>query len=191
MTMIMLNGHLLGPFSDVKVAEDRISADTTDFLFSVVGDTYSVIAQDPPGRPEDWLWSGTAYVARPVSPEVLAAARDLALSDLASQRWEATQFFTYDGVRTHANNAIGVISARLQLRRETGVPDDYPMKFKLSDGEFRSWDRAGEVEFGQALADHVQGCFDLEGDLTEQIAAAETPSAIGDIVEAARAGWPA
>lgn len=139
------------------------------------------------------VWSSGAWILMPaqdMTPDLDALKAD-ALAQIADQRWTATQYFTFDGVRTQANNAISVISARLQLRHETGIPDGYEMSFKLADGEFRSWNRAGEVAFGQALAGHVQGCFNVEATLTDAVAAATTPAAIQGLIETARVSWPA
>lgn len=104
----------------------------------------------------------------------LAAAQIRALAELADARWSATQFFTFDGVETQADGAIGVITARLMLRQQVGIPDEAEMAFKLADGEFRAWDKAAEVAFGLALSTHVQGCFDLEATASAAIAAAQT-----------------
>lgn len=121
-------------------------------------------------------------------PIELGDAKVQARANLAAARWMATQFFTYDGVRTQADAAIGVVVARLELRRQLSVPPEVTTKFKLADGEFRNWDEAALVAFGIALGGHIQTCFDLEGQADEQIEAAVTAAAALEIPDTV--AWP-
>lgn len=137
------------------------------------------------------LWQAAHNAATaPPPPLTLAQAKAQALAALADQRWEATKWFTFDGVRTQADAAISVITGRLVLRRETGLPDGFEMVFKLANGQMRSWDKAGDVAFGAAVAAHVQGCFDVEKALTAAVADAQTAAAVQALVETARVSWP-
>jgi hypothetical protein len=99
-----------------------------------------------------------------------------------------TQFFEYDGVRTQADAAIAVVTGQLEQRTRRGVPAVYETKFKLSDGEFRMFDEAALEQFGFALGDHIQECFDLEGEVTDAILAAADKAAIDEILAAVV--WP-
>lgn len=123
-----------------------------------------------------------------VEAVTLADAKALALSHLANARWDATQHFTYDGVRTKADGAFAVITARMEMRRQLEISDETPMQFKLANGEFRAWTKAGEVAFGAALSQHIQGCFDAENLATGAIAAAQTAAAALAIPDAVE--WP-
>lgn len=144
----------------------------------------------PPGEVvAGMLWDGeTLSIPQPPEP-TLAEVKAQALAALASARWEATQYFTYDGVRTQADNAVAVITGRITLRDKTGIPPEYPMGFKLGDGQFRQWAAADEVAFGAAIAGHIQDCFDVEATATLAIEAAEDAAEVAAALEAVV--WPA
>jgi hypothetical protein len=61
-----------------------------------------------------------------------------------------------------------------------GGPDT--VLWKLADGDFREWDLAALVAFGQAVRAHIQACFDHEATLAAQILNGEEPNI--------EAGWP-
>lgn len=102
------------------------------------------------------------------------------LAALANRRWQATQRFTYDGVQTVADGAATALTGAIVAMQLPGGPDT--VLWKLADGDFREWDLAALVTFGQAVRAHVQACFDHEADLAGQILNGEEPNI--------EAGWP-
>lgn len=124
----------------------------------------------------------------PQEPVALADAQAQALAQLAGDRWLATRFFIYDGVRTQADGAIAVLTGIVTLRRELGVPGGDETTFKLADGEFRRWSLAGLLAFGAAVSAHIQACFDIEEQATTDIMAANTAAAA--LAIPAGVDWP-
>lgn len=116
----------------------------------------------------------------------LAEARAARLAELANRRWQATQYFTFDGVRTHADGAISAITAAVVARQAFAITA--PQTWKLADGEFRSFDTTGILAYGAAVQAHVQACFDREAALTVEIESAATIAAV-EAVDIST-GWP-
>jgi hypothetical protein len=102
------------------------------------------------------------------------------LAGLANRRWQATQRFTYDGVETVADGATTALTGAIVAMQLPGGPDT--VLWKLADGDFREWDLAALVAFGQAVRAHIQACFDHEATLAAQILNGEEPNI--------EAGWP-
>lgn len=102
------------------------------------------------------------------------------LAALANRRWQATQTFTYDGVQTAADGAATALTGAIVAMQLPGGPDT--VFWKLADGDFREWDLAALVAFGQAVRAHIQACFDHEAALAAQILNGEEPNI--------EAGWP-
>lgn len=102
------------------------------------------------------------------------------LAALANRRWQAVQTFTYDGVQTAADGAATALTGAIVAMQLPGGPDT--VLWKLADGDFRVWDLAALVAFGQAVRAHIQACFDHEADLAAQILNGEEPDV--------EAGWP-
>jgi len=151
------------------------------------------IAPEPPATApgERLRWDGAwTVLSADHLAAMLRAAKKAALAEIASQRWEATQFFTYDGVRTQADGAIGVVTGRLALRDATGAPPELQMKFKLGDGEYRYWSRDQDTAFGVSIGLYIQMCFNIEDELTEAVQAAADVDQVAQLVAAARSGWP-
>lgn len=107
-------------------------------------------------------------------------APEYKLTALANRRWQATQHFTYDGVLTVADSAATTLTGAIVAMQLPGGPDT--VLWKLADGDFREWDLAALVTFGQAVRAHIQACFDHEADLAAQILNGEEPDV--------EAGWP-
>lgn len=141
--------------------------------------------QYPPDWPREEIEAlGPTWVEPPV-PEKPKPTVAQCLKSLADRRWWKTQAFTYDGVETQADGAIAVVNATLALRQRRGVPADYPQTWKLGSSEFRQWDETQIEDFGFAIADHIQACFEREAELTALIIAAEDPSSVDTST-----GWP-
>lgn len=107
-------------------------------------------------------------------------APEYKLTALANRRWQATQHFTYDGVLTVADSTATALTGAIVAMQLPGGPDT--VLWKLADGDFREWDLAALVTFGQAVRAHIQACFDHEADLAAQILNGEEPDV--------EAGWP-
>ncbi|MEN5147169.1 DUF4376 domain-containing protein [Brevundimonas diminuta] len=120
-----------------------------------------------------------------IAPEPPALTAEDCLAALAEMRWQRSQHFVFDGVPTQADPAIAVVNATLAMRQRRGVPAEAVQTWKLSQADFRQWDEAQIEAFGFAIADHIQGCFDREADLSALIVGAEDPGAV-DIAT----GWP-
>lgn len=102
------------------------------------------------------------------------------LAALANRRWQETQTFTYDGVQTAADGAATAMTGAIVAMQLPGGPDT--VLWKLADGDFRVWDLAALVAFGQAVRAHIQACFDHEATLAAAILNGEEPNI--------EAGWP-
>lgn len=101
------------------------------------------------------------------------------LAELADMRWQATQWFTYDGVTAPADAALTAVTGYVvaaQIRPPSG-----PDRWKLAAGEFRMWSVADIVDYGIAIRAHVQACFDREDELSAALAAAPDIAALDAI----------
>lgn len=126
------------------------------------------------------------------SPEMLEAnivkSRKSKLAALASRRWQATQYFQFDGVKAPADSAIQAITAiavsvSMGLRSETDL-----IVWKLIDGEFRHWSLQQLLSYASAIQVHIQNCFNHEALLSGLIQAADTIEDIDSVdIET---GWP-
>lgn len=123
---------------------------------------------------------GGAVVLIKADDRTLAEKQAPLLAALANRRWQATQRFTYDGVQTVADGAATALTGAIVAMQLPGGPDT--VLWKLADGDFREWDLAALVTFGQAVHAHVQACFDHEAALAGQILNGEEPNI--------EAGWP-
>lgn len=107
---------------------------------------------------------------------------------LANIRWLKTQRFTYDGVLTHADQAMAVVLGALELRRRRSVPAGYQQTWKLNENQFRKWTEADIETFGFAISDHIQACFDNEEAISDLIWAATSLEEL-DAIDIT-VGWP-
>ena len=160
-----------------------LAGNPNDWSFGPTEDPEWNIAGTSPDRQDDLDAAIEGY-----DPALLAREKQSMLEDVASIRWERTQHFTYDGVLTQADPAIAVITGKLTLRRELGVPDEVTDRWKLANGEFRLFDKPAIVQFGAAIGMHIQDCFNREDELTTEIMAAPDLVALEAIdIET---GWP-
>lgn len=105
----------------------------------------------------------------------LETLKDDLLKKIADIRWNKCQSFVYDGVENvKADSAISVVNATLTMRNRRGVPPEYAQMWKLAPNEFRHWNEAQIEEYGFAIGDHVQQCFNEEALLAEIINSAES-----------------
>jgi hypothetical protein len=135
------------------------------------------------------VWSGETWIVfTPAAPD-MTVLREAAIDNIAAQRWQATQTFSYDGVVAPADPALGAVVGFVvgaQISPPTG-----PATWKLATGEFRSWTVADVAAYGIAIRAHIQACFDREASLVGEVAAASTSAAVAAVVDQARTGWPA
>lgn len=116
----------------------------------------------------------------------LVYRREKLLIELAARRWEETQSFVFDGVRTQADPAIAAVTGAAFLGQF--LPEGSKRKWKLADGEFRDWTIPEIVQFGAAIATHIQKCFDREEELSIAILSAGNVEVLEGID--IDAGWP-
>ncbi len=141
--------------------------------------------QYPHDWPRDDLEAMGLVWVDPPEPEKPKPTQAQCLKSLADRRWWKTQTFTFDGVETQADPAIAVVNATLALRQRRGIPAEAEQVWKLTNADFRLWSEAQIEAFGFAIADHIQGCFDREAELSAMIVAAEDPSSVDTST-----GWP-
>ena len=104
-----------------------------------------------------------------------------AISRLASRRWQAeTGGMTFNGapVATDDRSKALIYGARGRT-----------VKFKTASGQFVPLSASETEALADAVADHVQACFDRESDLLDAINAAETVEEL-EAVDIS-SGWPA
>jgi hypothetical protein len=140
-----------------------------------------VIHVDPLGVE---LSRSTVMVADP-DPEL---AKVFKLKTLANRRWEACQFFVYDGVKAPADSAMTAITATA-VAVNLGLRDPQEIIiWKLADGEFRQWLLPDLLAYANAVQGHIQNCFNHEALLSGLIQSADTAADVDAInIEA---GWP-
>lgn len=140
-----------------------------------------VIHVDPLGVE---LSRSTVIVADP-DPET---AKVFKLKTLAARRWEACQFFEYDGVKAPADSAMTAITATA-VAINLGLRDPQEtIIWKLADGEFRQWLLADLLAYANAVQAHIQSCFNHEALLSGLIQSADTVDDVESI--SIEAGWP-
>lgn len=132
---------------------------------------------------------GTVEIREYPAPQPpIADVKATKLSALANRRWQATQFFQFDGVRAPADSAMQAITAvavavSMGLRSSTDL-----IVWKLTDGEFRHWSLQQLLGYANAVQEHIQTCFNHEALLSGLIQAADTIEDIESVdIEA---GWP-
>lgn len=108
------------------------------------------------------------------------AARRAALKErLADLRWQyETSGIVFNGTEISTEREVyGMIAGRLQ------VPGSFPFEMKTKDGSFISVDQVTLQSVAAAIVTHVQGAFDLEKSISEDIDADNVTDIAG--VEAA------
>jgi hypothetical protein len=133
---------------------------------------------------EDLTAIGVIWQEPPIL--TLAEAKGQRLEALADRRWQASQTFTYDGVRTQADPAIPAITAAVVSSQF--LPPGTLRTWKLGTGEFRQWTINDIIAFGMAVSAYVQGCFNLEAVRAEAINDAPDLAALAAIDT--ETGWP-
>lgn len=110
-------------------------------------------------------------------PMDIEQARVEARAALASSRWESSQFFTYDGVRTSTGGGMTTLAMRPLL----GIDDGDTRVIKLAPGEFREWNKAQEDAFAAGIAAWMQSRIDIEAALDAEITAGSSAVEILEI----------
>lgn len=118
----------------------------------------------------------------------IGAARDRARKAVEISAIEARKTFTYDGVQTEAEAALGLVLNQLSMREQLGVPEDEARAFKLANGEFRNWAKADLALFALAVSKHLQDCTDLEA--ATDIAISAAPDSASALAIPDTVVWP-
>lgn len=139
------------------------------------------------GNPEAWQtkpdgyytpeeWHAAHPAPQPTFDELKAAKHD----EIAAARYAAeTSGCTVDGVTiatdrgSQALLTAAVVTARLE--------PEFKTQWKCADGRFKRLDAFQLRAIGDAVIAHVEGCFAREGELCEQIDAAQTPEELDAI----------
>ena len=107
-------------------------------------------------------------------PQALVGRKAAKSAEIAAARYEAeTGGCTVDGVTiatdrgSQALLTAAVVSARLD--------PEFKTRWKCADGHFVALDAFQLRAIGDAVIAHVEACFAREGELCEQIDAAQTP----------------
>jgi hypothetical protein len=140
-------------------------------------------------RDEVTLPDGTVFIREYPEPETsISNVKSEKLKALASRRWEATQFFMFDGIMAPADSAMSAITA-VAVSVNLGLRDpDEMIVWKLSDGEFRQWRLFQLLTYATAVQAHIQNCFNHEAWLSGFIQSSDTVAEVEAInIEA---GWP-
>lgn len=141
----------------------------------------------PNGNPEVWNEKPEGYYTpnewRALHPEPKPSFNDLKAAkydDIAAARYTAeTGGCTVDGVMiatdrgSQALLTAAVVTARLD--------PEFKTRWKCADGHFVTLDAFQLRAIGDAVIAHVEGCFAREGELCEQIDAAQTPEELDAI----------
>ena len=145
------------------------------------------IFYSPSGNPEIWEtcpdnymtpdeWTAAHPAPEPTIDELKRAKQD----EIAAARYATeTGGCTVDGVTiatdrgSQALLTAAVVSARLD--------PEFKTKWKCAGGHFVSLDAFQLRAIGDAVIAHVESCFAREGELCEQIDAAQTPEELAAI----------
>lgn len=109
------------------------------------------------------------------------------LAELSRLRWQKTQTFSYDGeTEVPADSAMTAVIGTI-VGAQILNPEE-PFIWKLKAGVFRSWYVADVRNYGLAIRDHIQQCFDREAVLATMIDGAANQAAL-DAIDIT-VGWP-
>lgn len=112
-----------------------------------------------------------------------AARVAAALDALASRRWQAEiGGITVPQVPTDHTTRATLTAAYVKAKENPA----YTVRWKAGPGVFVTLDADTIIAMADAVAAHVQACFDREDELSAAILAAEDPASV-DI----NTGWPA
>lgn len=123
-------------------------------------------------------------------PRSLEEQKEQKVAELADRRWNACQYFTYDGERTQADGAISAITGAVvgrQFAQQAYGVEPPPQIWKLNSKAFRTFTTMELVQFGFAAQGHISACFEREQQLSTAIEAATTGEEL-DLIDLG--GWP-
>ncbi|WP_019833774.1 DUF4376 domain-containing protein [Sphingomonas sp. PR090111-T3T-6A] len=156
-----------------------------------------VEAPDAPAFDQDatlLAWTDGAWLVTPFPAEEitarLEAARAARLAELAALRWDRQQWLTFDDTVMPADDTtVGRCTAAEAYARNKGIDLDAPRNWKIADGVWTTLTTTAIIAYGIAIGDHMQGCFDREKALSDQLIAAPDIASLRAID--ITAGWPA
>lgn len=141
----------------------------------------------PKGNPEIWVekpegyftpeeWAALHPPPAPSFDELKAAKYD----EIAAARYAAeTGGCTVDGVTIATDRGSqALLTAAVVMAR---LDPEFKTRWKCADGSFVTLDAMQLCAIGDAVIAHVEQCFAREGELCEQIDAAQTPEELDAI----------
>ncbi|MBP2310158.1 DUF4376 domain-containing protein [Azospirillum melinis] len=120
----------------------------------------------------------------PIPLDELKAARKAVATDLRWQKETAGILINGMQVATDDRSKTLILGKRAKGRENP----DMAFRWKAASGAWVELTGAQIIAIADAVADHVQACFDREGDLHDAIDAAETAEAVLSVD--IHAGWP-
>jgi hypothetical protein len=116
----------------------------------------------------------------------LEAARQAAIAAAAAERWQRCLTFTYDGVTAYADPAIAPLAAKIMALDEADRDD--AVDWKISETEWRLWNRTQLRAYGAAIDVHMEACFAREKAIRDAALAAANREELNAVD--LTSGWP-
>lgn len=123
-------------------------------------------------------------VVEPIHLDEIKATRKAAATDLRWQKEIASIVINGVPVATDDRSKTLILGKRAKARESPAAS----FRWKASSGEWVELTGAQIIAIADAVADHVQACFDREGELHDLIDAA--PDAAAVLAVDITAGWP-
>ena len=145
------------------------------------------IYYSPNGNPEIWSDPPKGYLteaewaaSHPIPVPSLDDLKNEKRVEIAAARYEAeTGGCTVDGVTIATDRGSqALLTAAVVMAR---LDPEFKTQWKCADGRFKQLDAFQLRAIGDAVIAHVEACFAREGELCEQIDAAQTPEELDAI----------
>lgn len=139
-------------------------------------------------------WQDGSWRVLDRDPAELAAEleelRAQRIADLAAERFARQLVLAWNGQPMPADDVtIGRISAKIAIMDKRGADPAETFTWKPASATFVQISYAQLVDYGDAIDQHVQACFDQEEALCAQLLAATDKATIGAVDIGT--GWPA
>lgn len=134
-----------------------------------------------PGTLLQYQDGSTEYIPDPRS---LDEQKEELRAIAGERRWNACQYFVFDGEHTQADGAISAITGALVGRQyyvQTYGVEAPDQIWKLNSHAFRVFNTTQLVTFGFAAQAHISACFNRENEISILIDGATTAEALDAI----------